>query len=517
MTTEHIIALDLGTSMIKAVLFDRAGRQLASAARPNRYQRLAGGGAEQDSTATLTAARQTVAELVGQIPGGPSALAALAVTGQGDGTWLVDDAGQPVGDSLLWLDARAAGIVADYERSGVRQEIYPRTGCGLNACNQSAQLAWLAAHEPERIARASTAMHCKDWVYFGLTGERVTDVSEGSFTFGNFRTRNYDDEVIAALALEDLRHLLPPIIDGAKQTHPLSSEAAAATGLTQGLPVSLGYVDVVCSALGAGVYAPAMSSGCSLYGSTGMHIRLVDDLAKLDLRGDPSGYVMPLPGSDAVLRMQSHLAATFNFDWLAGIIREAAAMFGPEPKIDDLFAAMNDRAEAASVGTVLYHPYIDEGGERGPFLNPQARAQFLGLTASTGLGDLGRAVYEGLAFAGRHCFEAAGGVPEEVRMTGGGSRSSLLRDVLAAVLGARVRASLQTESGAAGAAIIAALAVGLVADLDEACATWVKPTLGPVCEPNPSWQEQYQLLYKSYLLTTTAMPPVWAALAETRQ
>ncbi|TGV54945.1 carbohydrate kinase, partial [Mesorhizobium sp. M2D.F.Ca.ET.160.01.1.1] len=101
--------------------------------------------------------------------------------------------------------------------------------------------------------KAATAFHCKDWLYFKLTGERATDPSEGTFTFGDFRTRDYSDEVLDVLGVADLRHLLPPIVDGTRHSTGLSPAAAAVTGMLAGTPVVLGYVDVVCTALGAGL------------------------------------------------------------------------------------------------------------------------------------------------------------------------------------------------------------------------------------------------------------------------
>src|SRR4029077_15755211 len=123
---------------------------------------------------------------------------------------------------------------------------YRHTGCGLNACNQSSQLVWLDRHAPDLLDRAATAQHCKDWLYLRLTGERVTDISEGTFTFGDFRSRRYVPEILEQLELTGRGTLLPEMVGASRQTHPLGPEAARVTGLPAGLPVSLGYVDVVC-------------------------------------------------------------------------------------------------------------------------------------------------------------------------------------------------------------------------------------------------------------------------------
>ena len=144
------------------------------------------------------------------------------MTAQGDGSWLIDAAGEPVGGGLLWLDSRAAGLVSDYLRTDAYRDHYARTGSGLNACMASAQLAWMKRWQPERIDRAATCFHCKDWLYFKLTGARVTDPSEGNFTFGNYRTREYEPSILEGMGIADCARLLPPMIDGVSEGGRLS-------------------------------------------------------------------------------------------------------------------------------------------------------------------------------------------------------------------------------------------------------------------------------------------------------
>ena len=242
MSTPVILALDSGTSVVKAVAFGPDGAILATSSRPNVWTALPGGGAEQDMRRTFDDAADVLATLTAELDAlFPAAeVVALGVTGQGDGTWLIDADGAPVGDGLLWLDARAASIVEDLNASGAARAVFAHTGTGLAACQQGPQLLWLDRNRPEMLARAATSFHPKDYLYFGLTGARATSPCEGNFTFGNYRTRHYQPEVVEALGLSRHRHLLPEIVDGTLQSHPLAPEAAARIGLSPGLPVMLG-------------------------------------------------------------------------------------------------------------------------------------------------------------------------------------------------------------------------------------------------------------------------------------
>ena len=207
---------------------------------------------------------------------------------------------------------------------------YATTGTGLNACQQSIQLAWLQQHQPERLVRAASALHCKDWLYFKLTGQRAVDPAEAIFTYGDFRTRSYAPAVSERLGIARHAHLLPDIVDGARTHHAMTPAAAADTGLPSGLPVVLGYVDVVCSAIGGGLYDPSGTVGCSIIGSTGMHMRMANGADAVSLNPACSGYTMALPGAGLYAQSQSNMAGTVNIDWLVELARQACAMAGIE-------------------------------------------------------------------------------------------------------------------------------------------------------------------------------------------
>ena len=181
------------------------------------------------------------------------------------------------------------------------------------------------------------------------------------------------------------------MLEGTGSTHPLTAAAAAATGLPEGLPVVLGYLDVLCTALGGGIYEPGRAIGCSIVGSTGMHMRFVPDAPSLRLGPEPSGYTMPFPVPGSVAQMQSNMAATLNIDWVVDRAREAAELLGHPFDRKTTLATLDARVLDAKPAAALYHPYIHEAGERGPFVDVNARAQFTGLSMRTSFLDLVRA------------------------------------------------------------------------------------------------------------------------------
>ena len=512
MARDLLIGVDAGTSVIKSVAFTFDGAQVGAAARPNVYRTVEGVGAEQDMAATWDDAAATLRGLAAIVPDLADRTAAIAVTAQGDGTWLVDAEGEPAGPALIWLDARAAGLTAALREAPVGRRHFESTGSGLAACQMGPQLLWLDRHRPDVMARATTAFHLKDWLAFKLTGRRVTDPSEGVHSFGDYRTMAYAPALLDGLGLAAHGGLLPPIVDGAARTAPLSRAAARTIGFGEGLPVCLGPIDIVATALGAGLYEPDQETGCTIVGSTGMHMRYAGSAAAVRLNPDSTGYTLAFPVPGAFAQLQSNMASTLNIDWLVDLARGVLKQHGVDKSRADIVANLDDHVLAAEPGALLYHPYISEAGERGPFVDAAARAQFHGLSVRHSFNDLMRAVYEGLAFAARDCYAAMGPVPPEVRVTGGAARSKALRTILGAALGARIRTSTREEAGAAGAAMVAAVAIGVAPTMERCIERWVTPTLASAIEPDPKLARRYDGLFPAYVASREASAPVWRAM-----
>jgi erythritol kinase len=511
-----LIGIDAGTSVIKSVAFTTAGEQIAAAAIPNRYTTAPDGAAEQDMTRTWADAAATLKELSEKVPNLSSRLIAISVTGQGDGMWLIDEAGEPVAPAWLWLDARSAAITEAFAASKDYPAHYKRTGTGVNACQMSMQLVWMMRNRPEVLARATTAFHCKDWLYFKLTGERRTDPSEANFTFGQYATRSYAPEVLDVLGASASKRLLPEMVEGTQVAGRLAPEAAALTGLKAGTPITLGYVDVLCTGLGGGLYDPRGETGCTIVGSTGMHMKIAPSAAHVKLNAELSGYTMCFPVPGMYAQIQSNMASTLNIDWLLDVGRDVLSTQGIDRSRGDLLKGLDERIMKAEPARAIFHPYISQAGERGPFMEPSARAMFSGLELGMGFADLMRAVFEGLCLASRDCYSAMGDIPREVRVTGGAARSQALRLMLASTLKARISSVKREEAGAAGAAMMAAVQQKLYPDMDACAAEWVDPLLGSVTEPDPSLVPLYDVAFGVYKETREKMRPLWRTMVSHR-
>ena len=513
--SDILIGIDAGTSMIKCAAFSVSGELLASRSRANRYHTSPDGAAVQSLPDTRDALIGTLSELTAELGADCGKVEAAAVTAQGDGTWLVDEDNEALHEGWLWLDSRAAGIAAELERSAGFASVFATTGTSINAGQMRSQMLWMERHQPELLDAAASAYHCKDYLYACLTGCRATDPGEALLSFGDFRSGEYAPEVLQTLGLAGRARLLPAIVDGYREAHPLLDSVARVTGLPAGLAITLGYVDVICSALGGGLYDAGVASAMTLTGTTGIHMRYTESAGEVVLPVQPSGYTIAFPGGGFV-QLQTNMAATLNIDWILDIAREVLAARGIDTDTEDLFDDLDEHILEARPAAALYHPYISPAGERGPFIDSQARASFAGLDRSVGYYELVRAVYEGLSLAARDCYASMGRIPDEIRLGGGAAQSRALRRIMASVLNRPVRVADRPEAGAAGAAMIAAVKHGYFADLASCTAQWVVPSIGDAVQPDPALASLYDSQFDAYVAARKASRPVWQRLAKPR-
>src|SRR5690606_40427100 len=203
-----IIGVDVGTSVTKASLLRRDGTAVVTRSVRSSLHRLPGGRVEQDLDEVIDSVVQVVRAVSADAALAQVPVEALAITGQGDGLWLRDHSGQPVGPAISWLDARAAQVLADWERTGVSREVHSLTGAGMFPGCAGPLLAHLAEEEPERLERAAVAGYCVDAIVHRFTGEITVDASDASMPFLDVRQRTYSAEALRACGLAEHRDLL---------------------------------------------------------------------------------------------------------------------------------------------------------------------------------------------------------------------------------------------------------------------------------------------------------------------
>lgn len=483
-----IIGIDLGTSMVKAALFDRDGGILAVASRRSSPRSYGNGCIEQDFEEIVTAVSAVVREVSCGRSTPPDA---IGITGQSDGLWLLDAQGRGVGRAVSWLDDRGNPHLQNWIDSGVFEAVFRRNGNAIFPGSHAPLMAAMMATDPAKLAAAHTASYLKDGILQRLTGARVTDASDASLPFLDTDLRDYDPEILRLLGLDSLRRLLAPVMPAPGQAFAMNAAGAALTGLPEGVPVHAGPFDLVACPIGAGVRA--VGDGLVIIGTT-LACEVITD--RIDRDQDPVGMTLCMPQAGRWVRSMPATVGTATLDWVLDMIGAT------HDQVDGLLAQSRPGANGV---TAL--PYFSATGERAPFVDMRARGQLSGLNTGTTKADLVMAVCESVAYAVRHCFQAAG-LTGSVSVCGGGANSQVWSQMVADVLQRPLNIARKPEVGARGAAIAAMDAVGISYDH----AVWTRPD--GVIEPRREMAATFDAGFARYLRSVDSARALWRADAD---
>lgn len=493
----YLLGLDAGNTVIKAVLFDREGRQLASHGIDGATHKPSPGLVERSVAELWDNARVAIAGCIAKAGIDPGDIIAIGAAGHGNGLYLLDRDGEPL-IGIQSLDTRAAALAAELDAT---------VGAAMHTIGLQRPwpsqtpvlLAWVKRHRPDIYARAGTLLFAKDVLTLRLTGELASDVSDMSGGgFLRLPEAIYDAGLLSLYGLDDARPMLPLLHEPTGVVGRVTATAAAATGLAEGTPVVAGYFDVVASALGSG----AIGSGAASIVAGSWSINQVFSQAPVR---DDRVFMVAACGEGRFLNMENSATSAANLEWYVRTLVERGGHH------DDPFGFVN-----GLVGRIvpahddpLFHPFL-YGGR----LGAHQRGGFFGLAGWHGEGHMLRALFEGVMFEHRRNIEvlaAAGVVFSRAALSGGGARSAHWPQIFADGLGVPVTVAECAETGALGAAIAASVGAGLHADVPAAVEAMTRPVR--TFAPDPAMRSHYDRRYSLWTRLTEAVDPLWRELA----
>jgi len=508
----YMMGIDVGTTGTRAVIVRPDGHVVGAATGDHQPMRMPKPGwAEQDPADWWEAAIQAVRAALEAASLKGEDIAAVGLSGQMHGVVLLDQAHAVLRPALIWCDQRSQAQ-CDWITSQVGSERLIQLVSNPALTGFSApKLLWVRDHEPEIFARAAKFLLPKDYVRFRLTGEFATDVSDASGTLlFDVTNRRWSQEMLGMLDLD--ARLLPRAYESPEITGQITRETAVVTGLKAGTPVVGGGGDQASSAVGNGIVLPGLTS--ATLGTSGV-IFTHTELPKLDPLGRIHTFCHAVPGKWHVMGVTQ--GAGLSLRWFREQFGASEAWLARQTGVDpyELIIEQAAKIPPGSQG-LLWLPYLM--GERTPHLDARARGMWFGLTAAHTRGHLIRSILEGVAFSLRDSLEIFTELEipvEQIRVSGGGSRSFLWRQIQADIYGKELVTLRTSEGSAFGAALLAGVGAGIYASVQESAraAIQIRESMAPHAANARLYNRQYQI-YRTLYPTVRELAHQLGALGE---
>ena len=497
--TNYFMGVDNGGSMVKAVIFDALGSEIASSSARLTMLTPQAGFTERDMDELWRINCQVIREAI-RLAGGVD-IAGVACSGHGKGLYLWGNDDRPCGNGIVSTDSRAWRYPQKWAADGTADRVFAKTFQSILACQPVALLCWLKDHRPELMSRVKWIFAVKDFIRFKLTGEafaELTDYSGSSLL--NVRDARFDRELLAEFGLEELYDALPPLRQSTDFCGAVNESAARETGLAAGTPLAGGMFDIDACAIAMDIVNE--DHVCVIAGTWGIneYIARAPVLDKTVMMN--SLYCIP----GYYLIEECSPTSASNFAWFVDTFlgEEKLAAEALRINVFDHCCALAAQVAPDESG-IVFLPYLF-----GANYDPQAKACLVGVDSHHRRPQIIRAVLEGIVFCHRVHLQkllAQRAHTDAVRLAGGAANSPFWAQMFADVFKLPVEIVDTRELGALGCAMAAAVAAGVYRDLPQAASQMAK--IKCRIEPEPSRSAIYDRKFARYEQVAAALAPLW--------
>ncbi|GMQ59775.1 xylulokinase [Vallitalea sediminicola] len=479
------LGIDLGTSSVKLIAVNEKGDILGESVRdyPIYYPKL--NYAEQNPEDWWSATRDAMKELVGKINIDDDEIESIGLSGQMHGLVILDENDDVLRPALLWCDQRTQkecdDITNHFGKAGLRDLTANKALTGFTA----PKILWVKKNEPEVFNKINKIMLPKDYINYKLTGNFSTDVSDASgMLLVDVKNRTWSKEVLEYLSINE--GMLPKLYESSASVGYLKEELREEFGIDSNVVVAAGAGDQAAGAVGTGVVEEGIISVA--LGTSGVVFAAHDKFAV-----------------DDEARVHSFCHANNKYHSMGVMLSAASCLkwwveeVNKNISFDELLKEA-DEIEPGSNG-LIFLPYLM--GERTPYPDPDARGCFIGLTITHTRAHMTRAILEGVSFGLRDSLEILRelGVPiKEVRVSGGGAKSNLWRQILADIFDCNINTINTNQGPALGGAILGCVATGKHHTVEEVCGKLIKVTntINPIDENVKQYNKTYEVYHELY-------------------
>lgn len=465
-----ILSVDIGTTGCKTIVFDKNGKDISEGYEEYESIYLSPTWIDHDPQTWLDAARNTIKMALENLNFDPEQIEAVSVTSQRATFTPVNKNGKPLANAMLWQDKRAVKEAKYIEEKIGNDYIYEQTGVNIDPYFTLPKLMWFRDNKSEKYEKMYKFLPVDSLIINYLTGEFVMDWTQASrtmlFDLDNFK---WDYELAEKMEIDPAK--LPETIEPGEIAGNLKNDIAEKLGLPEDIPVIAAGGDQQCAAVGLGIIKSDLVEANT---GTGSFVLAHSDQA---VRDDKKRVICSASAVAGKWVMEAGIFTTGSvYRWFrdnfGGVEIDTGKKLGMDP-----YEIMNAEAKEAPAGSngLLLIPHFAASGA--PYWNPEANGVLYGLALGHDRTDVVRSFLEGIALEinkNIEIIEELIGDPQEVRVSGGATKSPLFNQIQADVYNKPVIKTNYKESSALGAAILAARAVGIYSDLDLAVDNMVR-------------------------------------------
>ena len=471
------IGVDLGTSAVKLLLMNEAGHieKIVSREYPLSFPH--SGWSEQNPYDWYDKTVDGLKELLSECD--KSQVDGISFGGQMHGLVTLDAQDEVVRPAILWNDGRTTEETAYFNEQIGRDRLTEYTANIAFAGFTAPKILWMQKNEPDLWVKVKKIMLPKDYLAYRLSGTFCTDYSDASgMLLMDVKNKCWSKEMMEICHVS--REQLPDLYESFEVVGTLKKEIASELGVSETVKVIAGAGDNAAAAVGTGTVG---ANHCNLSLGTSGTLFVSSDKFGVDEHNALHSFAHADGGYHLMGCMLS--AASCNKWWMEEILKTKE------------YAGEQKGIQTLGENQVFYLPYLM--GERSPHNNPNARAMFVGMSMDTTREDMTLAVLEGVAFGLRDSLEVARSLGIRIdssRICGGGAKSPLWRQIIAAVMNVKLEIIESEEGPGYGAAILAAVGCGTFESVERACEKLVKVV--DTVEPDPELVQKYEEKYQKF-------------------
>lgn len=476
------LAIDAGTSKIKAALLDASGKIIDLESVNTKVLMLKTAHCEMDmidlwerTKAVLLSLHENNKEIWQNIK-------AIGVCAQGDGAWMLDEQYKPVRNAILWNDTRTNLDYVNINTYFLEKHTTPLfPGSSLSI------LKWLKTNEEDNYRKVRYVLHCKDWLNFQFTGKIATDETDASTQLMNLYTKKYDFDLLDYLEIHEKKDSFPVVLKSNSIMGYTHQNISDQLFIPKNTPVITGAIDVLAVATGCGLIKAGQKG--SILGTTLGNYVVLDESEARKNEGI-TGSVLCHTQPETYIRQLSALSGAPTLNWVRQEILGGIS-----------FEEMEEYASLSPIGSdeLIFHPYIY--GERAPFSLGYACGGFYGIRATHTKTHLARAAYDAFALSMYDCYKNLPPADENLYIAGGASASNFLCQIICDCMGCKTYRFSCKELGIMGIYNL------ICSALQMDCTNIIREVNEFL--PSEENHKKYQLLYGNFLKYRNSMMNIW--------